>query len=157
MGILYNAPCSHSLSMPSRSTLPLFCPPRKTKKKHTNTQKTTKSNLCCSCTHWSLIKLSVASPLKITKWPPHTTCQKLWRSYILQHLCYSFSVLSSIASCLDCYFLGVEGSHRNLQRLSLSAMNLQSANRSFLVHSSQQHHGSWASPWFLSHSYDCRH
>jgi len=39
----------------------------KNQQKQTNKQKTTKCNLCCFYTHWNIVKLPVASPLKNTE------------------------------------------------------------------------------------------
>ena len=75
------------------------------------TSKPTKSNLCCPYTHWSMVKLPVASPLKKTEFfptPIPTRSHQLWRA-TLQHLHPSFSERSSMVSCLDCFFLCVWG------------------------------------------------
>lgn len=69
LGILYNALSLHLLSIPPRSTLPLWCSSSKTTPKHNNNNKRqrTKFNLCCPYTHWSMTELPVASPWKKAK------------------------------------------------------------------------------------------
>ena len=58
LGISYNVPQLHLLPSPPRSTCLPFPPSKKN---------STKSNLCCPYTHWSMVKLPVASPLKKTE------------------------------------------------------------------------------------------
>ena len=55
-------------------------------------EKNTKSNLCCPYTHWSMVKLPVASPLKKTEsFPTHILdrSHQLWRA-TLQHPYHNF-------------------------------------------------------------------
>lgn len=108
----------------------IIVPPEKGKKY-------TRFNLCCPCTYWRRVKLSVASSLETSPSPPYPI-----RSHTLPLPCHSFS---SMASCLD--FLGVYGvvSHSQLWFCT----HHPHCKRSFLAHNSQRQPGSWTSAWFL--------
>jgi hypothetical protein len=78
-------------------------------------EKLTKSNLCCPYTHWSMVKLPVASPLKRTECDhpllAPTRSHQLGRA-TLQHPYHNFKralFISSMTSCLDCFFVGGMG------------------------------------------------
>ena len=55
-------------------------------------------NWCRGDTHWSMVQLPVATPLKTTEsFPTHTSARshQLWRA-ILQHLYHNFKEFSSV-------------------------------------------------------------
>lgn len=82
MGISHNAPQSHSLPIPPRFSSPPLCSLSQRKKY-------TKSNSYCPCIHRSMVKLSVASPLKITESSTPSRSHQQWKPTI-QHPCCSF-------------------------------------------------------------------
>lgn len=103
--ISYNTSQFHQLPIPPRSTLISLCLPHqkqapqqklKTKRK----QNTSKSNLCRLYTHLSMVKLPVASPLKITEsfsTPPSEgiNCEELQFIIFITSLRILFSIFLS--------------------------------------------------------------
>lgn len=69
-------------------------------------EETHRFNLCCSYTHWAMVKLLVASPLEKTEsfptWHPFRS-HRLWRATL--QCPYQFLRALFEASYLGCYFL----------------------------------------------------
>lgn len=93
------------------------------------------SNMCCWCTHWSVVSLLVVSPLKKTKSFPRPY-QKLWivKSYTSTYLSQSLSCFGWISAwAVTIWGWGVvehDGGvrcHRSLLYASFSPLSLQSS------------------------------
>jgi hypothetical protein len=152
--ILYKTLQLHLLLIPPRSILPPWHHPQKTKNKGI------KSSLCSPCTHWNMVIGSVVSPWKKTESFPTPTPHPQPDSIKCEELHFStfitvYKELSSITSCLDCFFLGGPGRWEIVtDAINVSHSHLEASScwyhckRSFLAHSSQKQHWPWTCTWF---------
>lgn len=125
--------------------------------------------MCCPYCPWSMLKLTVVSPLK-TWAPTPARNNQLW-TVTLKHPCHNFLKLFSMASCLDCFFVGGEDGenggevvtdsfyvphsqlwvcsfHTIVKEASLPSSVSDSMDYE-LPHDFQQQHGPWTSAWPL--------
>lgn len=163
--IPHNAPWSHSLPSPLRTTLHPW-----DLSQFPQNEKYTKSNLCCLWTHQSMVKLPVASPLKITESlltpSPHqkpSTVESYTSTSLPQFLRVFFN---SFLSRLFLFGGVVGGRQRLSQKPSMSlVLNYESAvldiaaketsllftvnesTRHGLPHSIRWWHGPWTPTW----------
>lgn len=95
---IMNPEHTHFPVLPGLPLPPTLRPP------HQKKEKKSKSNLCCPYTHWNMVKLPVASPLRRPESFPTRTPA---RSHQVSILITTVKEFSSMAFCLDCFVLGV--------------------------------------------------